>query len=178
MSGLLIWPNLCLTQPCVDVPLKSDPEAEVAGLDSTEYQNLLDECAAKSRQLSGLGVAAPQIGFNRRFFVLTFPGQDPMPVINPEVVSMSGPLFEREEGCLSIPGAWIKVPRYEEVRARWFDRNGAGVEMILAGLQAWAFQHEMDHLNGKLIVEHMPSAKRNVLRQQLINYKNRNGNTR
>lgn len=107
--------------------------------------------------VKGAGLAAPQIGLGIRLAVVDVrPEGKPqrLVLINPEIVSASGSMIE-EEGCLSLPGVFAKVKRYARVRIRALDARGCPYEMEGDGLLAKAFQHEVDHLNGKLFIDHL-----------------------
>ncbi|MFH1725613.1 MAG: peptide deformylase [Elusimicrobiota bacterium] len=106
---------------------------------------------------NGVGLAAPQIGLSLRLSVIDVKPEGesaPLVLINPEIVSHEGTMLE-EEGCLSVPGLYAKVKRYGKVRVRALDENGEPWERTGTGLLARAFQHEVDHLDGKLFVDHL-----------------------
>jgi peptide deformylase len=106
----------------------------------------------------GVGLAAPQIGLAMRLAVIdTKPEGKPRPLvlINPEIVEKEGEV-EEEEGCLSIPGLYARVKRYRRVKAKALNQHGIPIEITGEGLLARALQHEIDHLNGKLFIDHLP----------------------
>ena len=110
----------------------------------------------------GTGLAAPQIGLPLRLAIVDAkPGgqSSRIVLINPEVIEGSGDSME-VEGCLSIPGYFVKLRRYFSVRIRALDEAGAPIEMVGKGLLARAFQHEIDHLDGKLILDRLPLFER------------------
>ena len=110
----------------------------------------------------GVGLAAPQIGLNMRVAVIdTRPEGKPRPIVlvNPELVEKEGEI-EEEEGCLSIPGLYAKVKRFKRVKARALNQHGIPIEITGEGLLARALQHEIDHLNGKLFIDHLPMLRR------------------
>jgi peptide deformylase len=112
--------------------------------------------------VKGVGLAAPQIGLNIRLSVIDVrPGEKPQPLvlINPEIISQEGTL-EEEEGCLSLPGLYSKVQRFSKVRIRALNAQGKPYEMTGHGLLARAFQHEIDHLDGKLFIDHLSLVER------------------
>jgi peptide deformylase len=114
----------------------------------------------------GIGLAAPQVGEPLRIFVVDISvGRDPnglMTLINPEVVVRDGMQLE-EEGCLSVPGFNATVVRPAHVVVKGLDREGAERQYEGTGLLARAFQHEMDHLDGTLFVEHLRGVKRDMI---------------
>ena len=112
--------------------------------------------------VKGVGLAAPQIGLNIRMSVIDVrPNEKPQPLvlINPEILSKEGTL-EEEEGCLSLPGLYAKVKRNSKVRIRALNAQGKPYEMTGHGLLARAFQHEIDHLDGKLFIDHLSLVER------------------
>ncbi len=123
--------------------------------------DLFETCLAAP----GIGLAAPQIGVNRRVAVIDLSvGADPsarIALVNPEIVESSGEQKE-EEGCLSIPDFAEKVARPARVRARYFDAQGVERELEGTGLLARALCHEIDHLNGVLYVDRLRGLKREL----------------
>ena len=110
----------------------------------------------------GIGLAAPQVGVGLRFAVLDLmPDEKPTPLvlINPEIVAVGEELATREEGCLSLPGQYADVTRPAEVRVRYRDLDGTAHEIEGEGLLAACLQHEMDHLDGMLFVDHVSRAE-------------------
>jgi len=110
----------------------------------------------------GIGLAAPQIGLPLRLAIVDAkPGGQSRRIvlINPEIIEGSGDSME-EEGCLSIPGYFIKLRRYFRVRIRALDEAGVPIESVGEGILARAFQHEIDHLDGKLIIDRLPFFQR------------------
>ncbi len=99
---------------------------------------------------NGIGLAAPQIGINKRVFVMGNPTQSFI-CVNPEIVSGTGDIKD-QEGCLSFPGLWLHVNRYETIQVRYQDILGKTHEREFTGLAARVFQHEYDHLNGQCFV--------------------------
>ena len=130
-----------------------DYEALRAGL-----PRLLKDMWATMYAAKGVGLAAPQVGLNLRLSVVDARPEGKaqrLVLINPEIVAREGAMFE-EEGCLSVPGVWARVKRYARVRIRALDARGRPFEMEGTGLLARAFQHEVDHLDGKLFIDHLP----------------------
>lgn len=103
-----------------------------------------------------VGLAAPQIGVSLRVVVIGMPDEEDLIMINPEIVKKRG---ERQvsEGCLSIPGYLGELNRAETVIAKWKDLGGKEVRVKAEGLLAQAIEHEIDHLNGQLYIDHMES---------------------
>jgi peptide deformylase len=119
----------------------------------------------------GLGLAAPQIGVLKRIVVVDVSkdpdNPKPMQLVNPEIVWASDELTDYEEGCLSLPDHYAPVTRPARVRVRYLDRTGEAQEIEADGLLAVCLQHEMDHLEGVLFVDHISKLKRNVILRKL-----------
>jgi peptide deformylase len=118
----------------------------------------------------GIGLAAPQVGALLRLFVVDIQKGDkpePMVLVNPEIVALSEELALREEGCLSLPGQYADVTRPARVKLRYHDLTGAKREIGADGLLATCLQHEYDHLDGVLFVDHISTLKRNMLLRKL-----------
>jgi len=119
-------------------------------------QKLIDDMVETMQQVGGVGLAAPQVGVSRRVIVLQMPEEEPMAVINPEIVRRSG---EREvsEACLSVPGYAGKIKRSASVTVKGLNRQGKPIRIKATNLMAQALQHELDHLNGTLYIDHIES---------------------
>ncbi|NOG72415.1 peptide deformylase [Roseicella sp. DB1501] len=118
----------------------------------------------------GIGLAAPQVGELLRMFVVDLQKDDvpaPMVLVNPEIVALSEEQAVREEGCLSLPGQYAEVTRPARVKMRYHDLTGAKREIEAEGLLATCLQHEYDHLDGVLFVDHLSPLKRNMLLRKL-----------
>lgn len=117
----------------------------------------------------GVGLAAPQIGVSKRLVVIDCASRDEGPglitAVNPEIVMTEEDVFE-EEGCLSVPGYFAKVPRKARARVRFQDLAGTSQELEVQGLWAIAFQHEIDHLDGVLFVDHLSPLKKGIFRKK------------
>ena len=130
-------------------------------------QKLIDDMIDTMRASSGAGLAAPQIGVSLRIVVIQIPGEEVITLINPEVVKRQG---ERvvEEGCLSVPGYQGEIKRSVTVKVRAQDREGKQFRLKGEGVLAQALEHETDHLNGTLYIDHIESPdKLRKLTQQL-----------
>lgn len=113
----------------------------------------------------GIGLAAPQVGLNEQIFVADV-GDGPFVVINPRILKKSGSDV-MEEGCLSIPDVLIKVKRAGAIIVSYIDENNRPVERKCEGLLAKVIQHETDHLNGKLIIDHAALAEKLKYKKKL-----------
>jgi peptide deformylase len=118
----------------------------------------------------GIGLAAPQVGVGLRLAVIDLMQDDkpaPIHLVNPEIVRVSEEWATREEGCLSIPGQYADVSRPARVVVRFQDLEGARREVEAEGLLAACLQHEIDHLDGVLFVDHLSALKRNMILRRL-----------
>ena len=118
----------------------------------------------------GIGLAAPQVGVGLRLVVVDLmPDEKPAPVylVNPEITRVSEEWATREEGCLSLPGQYADVSRPARVVVRYLDLEGARQEIEAEGLLAACLQHEIDHLDGVLFVDHLSALKRNMIMRRL-----------
>ena len=117
-------------------------------------QKLVDDMFETMYKSQGVGLAAPQIGVSLRVIVIQLPEGETIALINPEIVRRSG---EREvvEGCLSVPGYVGELTRSERVTAKGIDRQGKQIRIKGTGLMAQALEHEIDHLNGVLYIDHI-----------------------
>ncbi len=115
----------------------------------------------------GIGLAAPQVGVGQRIAVMEMASeedeQSPIVMINPEILWTSDETDEASEGCLSFPGHFCDITRPSAVEVRYMDLKGQIVENTLERLQARCAQHEIDHLNGKLFIDHISRLKRGLL---------------
>ena len=118
----------------------------------------------------GIGLAAPQVGVGLRVVVVDLMPDNqsrPMTLINPQIVAVSDDWATREEGCLSLPGQYADVSRPARVTVRYHDAAGARHDLAAEGLLAACLQHELDHLDGVLFVDHLSALKRNMLLRRL-----------
>lgn len=128
------------------------PVREISG----HIQGIVDDMIETLANAEGVGLAAPQVGINRRIVVVQIGDDAPIVLINPEIVSTEGS-EQRLEGCLSFPGQWGEVVRPERVVVRALDRDGGEHTYTGEGLLAQAFAHELDHLDGVLFVDKVVS---------------------
>ncbi|WP_372623107.1 peptide deformylase [Falsiroseomonas sp.] len=131
---------------------------------------LAERMLATMYKAPGIGLAAPQVGEMLRLVVVDVrpdEKRDPIVLVNPEIVALSKELSTREEGCLSLPNQFADVTRPARVKVRWTDLTGAKREVEADGLLAACLQHELDHLDGVLFVDHISALKRNMLLRKL-----------
>lgn len=132
-----------------------------------ELRKLADDMLETMYDAPGIGLAAIQIGIPLRMLVidLSKEGEEkaPMVVVNPEIVRSADERSVYEEGCLSIPDYYAEVERPATVRAKFLDRDGKQQEITAEGLLATCLQHEIDHLNGVLFIDHISKLKRDMV---------------
>lgn len=134
----------------------------------SELHTLIDDMFDTMYAAKGVGLAAPQIGINIRLSVVDVIGDKSQQLVlaNPEIIASIGQL-EYQEGCLSVPSVYDTVRRAEKVTLRAQDQFGEFYEMDAEGLLGECFQHEIDHLNGKLFVDLLSPLKRTMARKKL-----------
>jgi len=119
----------------------------------------------------GIGLAAPQVGVLERMLVIDCAGEGEAPqpyrMANPEILWRAEETATTEEGCLSLPELTADIDRPAAVRVRYLDETGASRELMAEGLLATVIQHEVDHLNGVLFVDHLSQLKRNMMLRKL-----------
>ena len=151
-------------------PVLERPAALETDFDTPELHNFLAEMFQSMYAAKGVGLAAPQIGFSRRIAVIDCSvGEDPaqkIVLINPEIIHVEGKQ-KGEEGCLSIPGFREEVTRGKKVTVRARDAKGETFEQTGEDLLARAFQHETDHLFGRLYITHISALKRDLIRRKV-----------
>lgn len=157
--------------PILEVPdpMLRKKVAPVASIDAT-LRTLLDDMLETMYAAPGIGLAGPQVGVDKRIIVVDVgPKEERRPVrlINPEIVRASDELVEGEEGCLSLPNQFAQVRRPDRVTVRHQDETGEWREIEADGLLARCLQHEIDHLDGILFVDHLSALKRNMLLKKL-----------
>ncbi len=158
------------------LPIRAFPDpvlrqkAEPIDVIDSAIQELIDDMIDTLYDAPGIGLAAPQVGHSKRLFVFDLSQQeDPLPLtilINPEITQTEGETLETE-GCLSIPDQHLKIRRPQRIWIKGLDREGNPLELVGENLTAKLFQHEMDHLNGILLIDRISSLKRNILLKKL-----------
>jgi peptide deformylase len=150
-------------------PVLAEPTRPVEGIDD-DLRTLVRDMAETMYAAPGIGLAANQVGDGRRVAVIDL--GDPkvhaglIVLINPEIVERDGAIVW-EEGCLSLPGVYEEVDRAESVSVRALDLDGRERTIQARGLLAIAIQHELDHLDGVLLLDHLSSLKRSLLKRRL-----------
>lgn len=155
---------------CVPDPRLRAKARPVGPADADAVRDLAPRMLEAMYKAPGIGLAAPQVGSPLRMFVVDLQKEekpDPLVLVNPEILTVSEELASREEGCLSLPGQYADVTRPVRVRMRYQDLTGAKREIEAEGLLATCLQHEHDHLDGVLFVDHLSVLKRNMLLRKL-----------
>jgi peptide deformylase len=136
-------------------PVLRQKAKRVSSIDGAIAQ-LIDDMVETMREVGGVGLAAPQVGVPLRIAVIELPDEEIIVLVNPKIVKRSG---ERqiEEGCLSIPGYRGEIQRSEKVTVKGLDRFGREIRIKGEGLLAQALEHELDHLDGTLYIDHLES---------------------
>jgi peptide deformylase len=138
-------------------PVLRQRAAEVTTIDG-RLAKLADDMIVTMYEAPGLGLAAPQVGVEKRLFVYDV-GEGPRTFVNPEIVESDGE-WAYEEGCLSVPGLSWEIVRPKQVHLRGYDLDGNEVSIEADEILARAFQHEIDHLDGVLLLERLDAATR------------------
>ena len=138
---------------------------------NNEVKDLLEDMIETMYKSNGIGLAAPQVGVLKRLVVMDCSEQNtqkkPLKFINPEILSLSSEKSEFEEGCLSLPTQYAKVERPSNIEVKYEDENGKKIKKNFSGIEATCLQHEIDHLDGKLFVDHISKLKKNRIIKKL-----------
>lgn len=163
-----------------DILLHPDPRlkksAEPVAAVTSAIETLASDMLATMYDAPGIGLAAPQIGVMQRIFVMDAnrdpeTPRQPMVLINPEIDWQSEVTNVYDEGCLSIPDQYGEVTRPAELRMRWLGLDGKTHEQEFDGLWATCAQHELDHLNGVLFIDHLSAIKRQMITRKMVKLK-------
>ena len=156
-----------------------DPRLQAVSMDvetvSAEIRALVDDMADSMYAADGIGLAAVQIGVAKRVIVIDIDQKDgnknPRAFINPKITWASEDMATYEEGCLSVPEIWDDVERPARIRAEYLDLDGKPQTLEADGLLATCLQHEMDHLNGVLFIDHLSRLKKSMAIKKLTKAK-------
>lgn len=140
-----------------------------------DVRQFMDDMLDTMYDANGIGLAAPQVGDSRRVIVVDVARVDedpqPMAMANPQIVDIADDDRIHEEGCLSLPDHYAEVVRPDWIKIRYLDRHNEIRELQADGLLATCIQHEIDHLDGILFVDHVSSLKRNMILRKLMKAK-------
>lgn len=159
---IVLYPEQGLREVCAPVKEMND-----------DIDKLIDDMFYTMYDAPGIGLAAPQIAVQERIIVVDVSENNDQPIalINPEIIKSAGQITW-EEGCLSLPGVYGKVKRPSEVIVQGMNRDGKMVEIEANDLLAVCLQHEIDHLNGKMFIDHLSGLKRTRALQQFRKHMN------
>ena len=157
---ILVAPHPVLKEKCAPVDAVTP-----------ELAQLMDDMLETMYDAPGIGLAAPQVGVSKRILVVDVARADeeprPIKMANPEITWASEEIGTYEEGCLSFPEQYADVQRPARVKVRYLDENNDEQEIEADGLLATCVQHEMDHLEGIVFVDHLSTLKRNMILRKL-----------
>ena len=160
-----------LTAPDPELKKISQPVKQV----DVSIRKLMDDMLETMYHAPGIGLAAPQVGVLKRVIVLDLAreGEEPQPlrIANPEIVWVSDEDATYNEGCLSVPEHYADVVRPAACRVKYLDQDNKQQEIAAEGLLATCLQHEIDHLDGVLFIDHLTSLKRNIILRKLLKAK-------
>lgn len=140
-------------------------------LDAFVFDNNVDPVLVEQEMIRlmkenyGIGIAANQVGFDKRVIIVQPKGQEPIGMFNPEITSASGKCAD-EEGCLSFPGLFIKVDRFDSVAVKYVDKHNKECTITLTGMDAKCVQHEIDHLDGICFTTRVSRLKLDLARKR------------
>lgn len=167
-----------ITLPDRKLRLKSAPVERV----DDEVRAFMDDMLEAMYAAPGIGLAAIQVGVPRRIITIDVASREdenaapsPLYLINPEILTRSDELQTAEEGCLSIPEYFAEVDRPAEVRVAYIDRDGKQQELTADGILAVCIQHEIDHLDGTLFIDHLSRLKREMVIKKFTKQARLNG---
>jgi peptide deformylase len=151
-------------------PRLKQPGKDVVKVDG-EIRTLIEDMLETMYDADGVGLAAPQIGVSLNVVVIDVAQKEgknePQAFLNPKIVWASDETAKFEEGCLSVPDVWEEVTRATAIRIEYMDRDGNSQTLEADGFLADCLQHEIDHLNGKLFIDHLSRLKRSMALKKL-----------
>jgi len=161
---MALLPILCYPDPKLNTVAK--PVAEV----DARVKTLIADMLETMHEAKGIGLAATQVNVHERLIVIDVSEQhdDPMVLINPKIIWSSPETHLNEEGCLSVPGIYDGVQRFDSVKVEALDEHGKQRLIEAEGLLSVCIQHEMDHLLGKVFVEYLSPLKRNRIKTKML----------
>lgn len=155
-----------------DFELKKDPDPILyqkledydfsCGLDPYEIERMM---IAIMQDEYGIGISANQVGFNQRVVVIQPKGRLPFALFNPVIIEQQGEYLD-EEGCLSFPGLFMQIKRFDTITAKYLDKDAKECKITLSGIDAKCLQHEIDHLDGIVFTSHVSKMKLDLARKR------------
>jgi len=156
-----------LTYPDSFLKKRTAPVENIDG----NMQDIFDSMAATMYVAPGVGLAAPQVGIGQSFIVYDIApreeGHDLHVLVNPKIITSEGEILSENEGCLSVPDFRADVKRAERILVEGVDRHGNPLRFEADGLLAIVIQHELDHLNGTLFIDHISALKRQMYKRRV-----------
>jgi peptide deformylase len=146
-------------------PVLTQRAAEVTDIDGS-LARLVDDMVETMHEARGVGLAAPQVGVQKRLFVYQLEDREPVAIVNPTIVESRGE-WEYDEGCLSIPGLFFPIVRPKEIHLTGWDLDGHEVSIEADEIEARCFQHELDHLDGRLLISMLDKTQRKEAMREL-----------
>jgi|TARA_B110000305_G_C19247107_1_gene542885 peptide deformylase len=166
---MAVMPIIVAPDPRLKIKAKSIDKVDDA------VRTLMDDMLETMYSANGIGLAAPQVGDDRRVIVIDAARQDedtaPIYMANPQIVDVGDDDRIHEEGCLSLPEHFAEVTRPDRVKIRYLDRDNEIREIEVDELLSTCIQHEIDHLDGILFVDHVSALKRNMILRKLVKAK-------
>jgi len=158
LLDILVYPDQRLHQKAAAVQQVDD-----------RIKKLIDDMSETMYQAPGIGLAAPQVNVLERVIVVDISeSKDSLvAMVNPKIITSAGQR-EHEEGCLSVPGIYAQINRYESIRVRAQNRQGETFELQAEGLLGICIQHEIDHLDGKVFVDYLSHLKQDRIRKKML----------
>ena len=161
---IIVAPDSRLNVKCEDVNQVTD-----------EHRRLMDDMLETMYDAPGIGLAAPQVGITKRIIVVDISkskGDNAQyKMINPMIIWHSDQLVDYEEGCLSLPKQYAQVKRPDQIQLSYVDPDGVDQSLETSGILATCIQHEIDHLDGRLFVDHISKLRRDLIIRKLKKYK-------
>ena len=164
MLKIVLAPDPALKKTC-------DPLEQV----DIHHQKLIKEMFETMYEANGVGLAAPQVGINKRIFVIDAGAREDIKnriaMINPILTNIKKTTSLYEEGCLSFPGHYAELERPDEITVEYLDENNKKQKLISKNFTSRVIQHELDHINGILFVDHLSRLKRDIIIKKMKKHK-------
>ena len=161
MMKLVKFPDPILKQKAIPWDFETDLNAKELEVDMVQLMI----------ESNGIGLAANQVGLLKRVFAIHLKNQVPFCMFNPYILTGDNNMVDGEEGCLSFPDLFLKVPRHSNITVGYLDRQGNKCIIELSGIDSRCFQHELDHLDGVCFTEHISSLKLALAKKKLLKKK-------